>query len=537
MKFAIDRYTHEHEGKEIEVAASDIYEQYNGGYIPRSHSRFYCPECHEKVFFRTHGGQQPDMFYHQKKTDASPDCDKRVDGRSGLYLYERTGLPVYLFHQYGEVYKLYIGFPALGEFLLNRAHESNEFILIGKQKVYITPSNFYPDELTPISVDFIPQYSENYKIDYSCSSTTASEKRKWSDYADGFSSTGAVFSVINNGGKKIKRGDSIVLGKEYYIVSKEFRPYYSEIEYKKVGRIHLNNSEYKVYSIIVNVSVESRKFSAINNYFHSLFDIWIIEQPSSIIPIWPPVIEHCGYISFSASPRVYCSVESGNDEPKVFSYYGNQARQEMVTTDNHNNKDITIWASNYETMLSVDRKYTGKEIGFRKSEQPAPMNQCEISICYDDNIAFPGEEIYYKDIASGFIVKSNTKAIIYLKTRNNLYRSINIRDDENSVQGLLNLREIIIQTSGKHIESVQIEADSYNALTSISENKLLIQITKFLCGSKVPTPLWINEIFRFCHVHNYHRLQTVIAVSIDCGMIYQPLAKYLNHLRRELKNG
>jgi hypothetical protein len=187
MKFAIDRYTNERDGKEIEVSASDIFKQYNGGYVPRSHSRFYCPECNEQVFFRMHGGQQPDMFYHQKRTDASPDCDKRVDGKSDLYLYERTGLPIYLIHQYGEIYKLYIGFPSLGEFLLNKAYESNAFILIEKQKVFITHSNFYPDEITPIPVDFIPKNEKNFKIEYSCTSTTVSIKRKWSDFADGFS--------------------------------------------------------------------------------------------------------------------------------------------------------------------------------------------------------------------------------------------------------------------------------------------------------------------------------------------------------------
>ena len=121
MKYAIDRFVNNREGKEIEVSASDIYEQYRGGYIPRKHDRFFCSECQEKVFWRCRGGQQPDVFYHQKKTDFSPECDKRVDGNSDLYIYERTGLPIYITHKYGDVYDLNIAFPALGEQRLQQA--------------------------------------------------------------------------------------------------------------------------------------------------------------------------------------------------------------------------------------------------------------------------------------------------------------------------------------------------------------------------------------------------------------------------------
>lgn len=89
MQSAIDRYKL---GTEAEVCASDFY----GHYIPRRDSRFYCPECGEPVFWRSRGGSQPDKFCHYTKTSSSPECDKRVDGHSGLNLYQRVGLSVYL---------------------------------------------------------------------------------------------------------------------------------------------------------------------------------------------------------------------------------------------------------------------------------------------------------------------------------------------------------------------------------------------------------------------------------------------------------
>jgi len=225
VKYAIDRFVNDREGKEIEVSASDIYEQYRGGYIPRKHDRFFCPECQEKVFWRCRGGQQPDVFYHQKKKDFSPECDKRVDGNSDLHIYERTGLPIYITHKYGDEYNLNIAFPALGEQRLQQAYNNKLTVSInGKLTVPVTPSQFYADEITPVPIDFIPYYEKNYTIEISGAGAYAIQK-KWSDYADGFSSEGAIFSIHNNFGKKIKRGDSITIEKEYYLIAKDFRPF------------------------------------------------------------------------------------------------------------------------------------------------------------------------------------------------------------------------------------------------------------------------------------------------------------------------
>lgn len=118
MQSAIDRYKL---GTEAEVCASDFY----GHYIPRRDSRFYCPECGEPVFWRIRGGSQPDKFCHYTKTSSSPECDKRVDGHSGLNLYQRVGLSVYLQCTGEGKYQLGIMFPALSENQIGNAMHGN----------------------------------------------------------------------------------------------------------------------------------------------------------------------------------------------------------------------------------------------------------------------------------------------------------------------------------------------------------------------------------------------------------------------------
>jgi 4-hydroxy-tetrahydrodipicolinate reductase len=68
---------------------------------------------------------------------------------------------------------------------------------------------------------------------------------------------------------------------------------------------------------------------------------------------------------------VYCSVKSGNDSPKVFTYTGSNAFDIPVKIDANGNNSVKFNIySNDPTMVSVDRKYTGREVGIRKGTLP-----------------------------------------------------------------------------------------------------------------------------------------------------------------------
>ena len=193
MRFAIDRYI---AGKEREVAASEFFDVF----IPQKQNRFFCPECGEPVNWRSRGGAHPDVFYHRVKTDRSPECDKRVDGRSDLALYQRVGLPLYLLKTYEGIYSLNIAFPALRQQLFSKITDEKTIVNIsannGKynKKIPINKANFYIDEATLVPIDFIPEYEKNYKISVEPQKWNSVVGQKWSDYVDGFERNGGIFT-------------------------------------------------------------------------------------------------------------------------------------------------------------------------------------------------------------------------------------------------------------------------------------------------------------------------------------------------------
>lgn len=179
MLFAVDKYQI---GTEREVTAEVFF----GQYIANKKGRFFCPECGEQVFWRSRGGSHPDMFYHAKKTNTSPECDKRVDGNSGLYLYQRIGLPMFL-RKIGSSWYLEIGFPALGKTLLEAASEKNTIVFISAGERTrcrgVDFSNFFPDRTTRIPIDIVPRGRDKYKISVQASGLGYKIQQKWSDYA------------------------------------------------------------------------------------------------------------------------------------------------------------------------------------------------------------------------------------------------------------------------------------------------------------------------------------------------------------------
>jgi len=524
VKYAIDRYS---VGAETEVSASDFEDQY----IPGRRSRFYCPECGEIVFFRDKGGNNPSQFYHQVKTERTPECDKRVDGRSDLSLSQRVGLPVYLTGVISGRFQLNIGFPALGSEMLEKASSADYAVEIsaGNQlrTIKVDQVNFLGDSITLVPVNFVPSRGKNYTITITGSKPILGLQRKWSDYADGFEIGGAVFSYDETGGKKVRRGDSISTNRSYYAVTKHDLPRYEQIHKQLVGKLVVGYESFNVVKIEVTASVDDKVvFSSISAYLYRHFGVWLLECQPELVPLWPPVVQRDYLIPAKQGASVICAVSSGNAEPNVYSYsnYGVQKKELKQDFSSVYTVDVTV--GKLPVMLSVDRKYVGREVVFLAKGLEDGSYAYKYGVKDDSEDLLQMDAVTNDRLSGGFTFEANSKMEMYLGCKDKTYRYVLLREQESVVPAISRMEEIFLLVESGVVFYHRCESRN-NRKWKKEELQDLLRVSQ--AGALVPLPRWAEYYIRSLrNVADRQSLDTVIR-TISNGKIH---AEALLHLRR-----
>lgn len=530
MKFAIDRYAI---GTEKEVSADEFDSK---PYIHSLKERFFCPECGERVFFRN-GGYYESCFYHQKKTDRSPECDKRVDGRSNLTISQRVGLPLFITQISTGNFLLNIGFPAVGTKTLESAARFDCTVKISSYQqfrtVKVDQSNFLSDNTTLIPINFIPLHGRNYSISIEGRTQIFDLQRKWSDYADGFEPNGAIFSYSETGGKKIRRGDSISTNRYYYAVVKNDFLYHSNISQTLIGKVIINKTTFKIIKFMTDVSVDNtREFTHISSYIKSNFGVWLLECPPELIPVWPPVVQQDYMIPVKNNSNVVCVVSSGNADPNVYSYSGNAVYRKEVKTVSKGIHIVELSLGLYPTILSVDRKYAGREVAFIAKELHRSSYSYDFSF-----INSIGEEnklikISKSDLAKGFILKSNSKFDLYLGTSEMVYKHFYVREQQTSITDNPGITEISLIIGSSVYGCIKFAKDIAFDTDINNFSQTIIVSAR---GQLIPIPVWVNHIMQYLKKNQYEQLYQSIIGTIVNGMLHIETVRQLRIL--DLSNG
>ena len=526
MQSAIDRYKL---GTEAEVCASDFY----GHYIPRRDSRFYCPECGEPVFWRSRGGSQPDKFCHYTKTSSSPECDKRVDGHSGLNLYQRVGLSVYLQCTEEGKYQLGIMFPALSENQIGNAMRRALKVRISSRTIFreatINHTYFQTGESTFIPVNFVPDSGENFSIITTPYSDLWLQQR-WSDFADGFSSAGAIFTFDEAGGRKIHRGDSISTDKDYYVVAKSFHSPYGEIKSEQMGIVTLNGANYGVFRIKINVPIENETiFSKVNHFFHLHFSVWLLEKAPELVPLWPPVVEQTALVPIINRQFQFCAISSGNDIPSVFVYRSNRADSLTLSVEEPGINTAVIPLQAIETVLSVDRKYTGREAVFQKKIVNSGRSRYQFSIktCNDDPLDI--NYLIQTDMLSALTFYSNAKVDIYIENRDKTVAYIPIRKPQTELTPNGNAVKIISSIEDGILYEYHVSLPQNEE--GLNEEVLLQLISQCSVGVYTPAPRWIYSLLLQWNRMGYRSAVSALKRVAYMNKLPYALLAELNRLR------
>ena len=514
MKYAVDRYML---GHEQEVAAESFLLL---SCIPRRTQRFYCPECGETVFFRAKGNGE---FYHQKQIEGiTPECDKRVDGRSGLSLYERAGLSMYIVSDTWGQYRLGISFPPLGKQALDAAAQQKAEVRItahGQEcRFRVSPTLFFADQSTLLPIDFLPPAGENYSIEIKNTVGIVGIRQKWANYADGFKAGGAFFHYGVESGRKIRRGDSISTGRPYYLVTEQsYDPPHSEIQTEQVGSIRLKSGKLSVSKFIVNVSTENEnRYRSINNHLNSRFGVWLLDTAPELTTLWPPtVLQQDTQVPLtSVTRKLYCSVSSGNDTPNVYFYddlnYGSSDPQPVIEGG------VILPFYRLEIAASVDRKYVGRETFYRRSLLPAHTFSYEIKFEDANGCPLDLEDSTQTSLIAAHSVNANAKMELWIGCKGKLFQHIAIRENTTPMPALECPEEVYQIIKENDVCSLLFYCHTREtaSISHFDDVSVLTVLKKHRYGPLVPVPAWVA-----CFVRDCSKRGNIMLARFVCGEI------------------
>ena len=387
MKTALDFYER---GKQKEANA-DEYDR--SRYY--SKDKFICPECGEAVHLT--GSRYSNHFAHFKKSEVSAECDRRVDGRPTDSVYERIGLPIYMRKNSSEDFYLCMGSKALPPILMEKAiKESMSVKIDGKNTYRINNERFSCERTALIPLDYIPLSGHKYHLCYEPMNKAYAVSQHWSDYADGFSYEGAIFTVSEQGGKKIRHGDSITTEEQYYWVRRQpqLPSFIPGIKMKRCGCLKLKDVTLNVFCGIFSSDISDTEFDNLTSYLRSNLKIHLLEKQPEFVPIWPPVVKtEDGYIVNSKEQSVYGYVVSSNENPRIYVYHGIRKIPDELNSVNH----LTcVKVCDQEVLVNIDRKYASSGILLLKRSRAIITNGTEIYELIDDKYSLIRKENLYR---------------------------------------------------------------------------------------------------------------------------------------------
>lgn len=148
-----------------------------------------------------------------------------------------------------------------------------------------------------------------------------------------------------------------------------------------LGSISLSKEVYQVYLITICVSTEKiSRYRYVENYLQKEFGVRLLQTLPELIPLWPPVTERGVRTPVSGCAKMFCAVSSGNDVPNVYKYDGTEVSTMTVEKEKSGSYTVAFPVDSREMLLSVDRKYAGREISFQAREIVRPGFEYAYSI-------------------------------------------------------------------------------------------------------------------------------------------------------------
>lgn len=421
------------------VNAEQIKKEYKRS-ISYEEKKFFCSNCGEYVTY-VNRSKGKTFFRHIKETEETKSCDLRIKSQQELSVYQKVGLPIYLKKDFNRTFSLSIGFYSIDKKAIELSKTERASVTISSvksnynltKKYFVDDMNFSCKNTTLKTINLI---SPKYKIDYSALKIKSYLVDKWGYEIEGISESGALFKFGENGGRKIRVNEEIIVDTDYlciYMNNSEFRRY-DGIYYEELGSISLINGIYKVYKVRFSLHGWDKK--AISEFCRKNFKVSLVNKPSEIIPIWPPTVENDNKIELVFEKNNLLLLKSNQTNTKAFIHrFKSYIEINLNKIDNKKYLFIVSPSSN-ERAININDEYNSKYLLVSKYREKIKTFSNHIIIKdIEENVIEKGK---YNSLPVDRKLKiySNSEVDVIHYRQGILFKSYKIKEKENIISDL-----------------------------------------------------------------------------------------------------
>jgi len=510
------------------VTAAEISKRFRAN-ISAKKKLFVCPDCCEYVRFVY--CTDKNSFFRHENSDGTRICEiyqRKTAGNQPYSPYERAGLPLYLLRR-GDYFTLNIGFYPIGQQALADAGTAGlNFSLFTQENIELTTKFINEESFSSQTTVFLQlaNRSKGYRLQFNRQTIPQEINEKWNNPIEGFEDVGAFFQFHEHGGIKIKKGGSIEINVDYYLLSQDDpRRSLDDCLGEKVGEIDFTTDYwtklvYNVYQLKINSITERNKKFCLERR------ALLVPSSTKLNPLWPPCNKQEQFYIYDHKDHKQTALfllktpGATEVEHSVLTYPRRNIRSKKLTPDR---SVIAMPLENEETLITLDRPTAPFFCGIKVKAKEEKEFECQILIEDKHGQKFTPGSYLTLDSPRELIISANFIGLIQVYDGFIVKRSIELNERINLDKP--KWRETIKIFHGFDLVTVLDFKKPDPKKSGLPEAHFVRELVSSSSsgGGIVPAPVWLK--YMLPKLQNYPLLSAYIQRTIKKGVINHK-AKY-----------
>ena len=274
-------------------------------------------------------------------------------------------------------------------------------------------------------------------------------------------------------------------------------------------------------------SNQKERYRYIDEFLKLVYGVGLLDIVPMLIPIWPPVVERDAWIPVNEKKKIICAIASCNDNPTVYQYQGNSVIELHNLDSRRDAKTIELSVGRIESVISVDRKYVGREQAIRVDCIERTVIPHELNFFIND-VKIDLNTVSEDSLSELNVLIASERQEIAFQDRHFCFQLVKIRDKKTNLPARKNAVALFVMASGSVLQEYVVKQEE-NDICQQEDNDIVLRLKMHNRGNSVIPPSWLSGLMKELMMNGHYKVVDYLKQCIRKNKITHGL---LNELHR-----